>query len=106
MMIMNLEKPIIKKQNNLIVRSKWEKHFKSNKFCMYLRFLRFLPECLNLAPINKLPCKFSRNGNSDKTQNFNTFCTLCIMYISSVRLSDQLLNNCQWYNDFILLRLL
>ena len=58
--------------------------------CLH-NFLRFLPECLNLAPVNKLPCKFSRIHNLDKTQKFTTF----VHFIGSDGLSDQLLNNCQ-----------
>ena len=56
--------------------------------CLH-NFLRFLPECLNLAPVNKLPCKFSRIQTKLKSL------PLFVHFIGSDGLSDQLMNNCQ-----------
>ena len=46
----------------------------SINFACFYNFLRFLPEIWSL--VNKLPNKFSRIYNFDKTQNYTTFCTL------------------------------
>ena len=62
-------------KNNLIVRSKSEKHL-NYKFWMFWQFLEIFIWMSKFGAWNKLPCKFSRIYNSDKTNKFTTFCTL------------------------------